>query len=737
MGSQNVRMRFDGAASMLGDSRDILLKTDAAGYFDTTFVLKEPTYYTISRNTLYLTPGDDMTIKVTQTNTEAEFSGIGAEANNYMKFRLFPKGGSYLEAGGNLRGDFVSTKALVDSLAAIRMHTLDTLSNVSDAFKKLETARIKADIINSYICYASYSRMFAEVKNEEEMRAKWNEFNVSLTQDVTPLYKEIVNEDMLNVAVVRDVLSYQEDSTLASLWFKDISIPARTTELYACAKIVDNLRNEASEQTVNEAKAFLQTVKNADFATEIEGKIVQASKLLPGQPAIDFEMLDVEGNVKHLADFKGKVIYIDLWATWCGPCIQESPAFEALGKKYVGKDIVFLPVSTDTTTKPWLRYLDGHKKELTQYHSNDVALKESWAIMYIPRFILIDKHLTCIKKLIKSIAVTDGRFAYPTDSIQAGLYCFSLQNMERGEYLQQYANLFLEPKSMQLTLGKDKYDQLSLHATGSALQEQYEALQEAKYVAGNRMVLDSLDHMFYEAREKGDREEMERIREVSSPYYESASEQTRKLINGEIAKNKGSYFGLYLYYTYRFQNHTFNTVEEIDEARNFIGSFDEASRRSGIYVKMQEGLDKFARCATGSVAPAITGIDLKGNSVSLNDFKGKYVLVDFWFAGCSWCRKETPYLLKTYNAFKDKGFTIYGVSTDRREEDWKKAIEEDKSYWNQVLLQKDDVKDVLESYCIVGFPHIILVDPEGKIVAKELRGDDLYNTVEKFVNGAK
>lgn len=396
MGSQNVRMRFDGAASMLGDSRDILLKTDAAGYFDTTFVLKEPTYYTISRNTLYLTPGDDMTIKVTQTNTEAEFSGIGAEANNYMKFRLFPKGGSYLEAGGNLRGDFVSTKALVDSLAAIRVHTLDTLSNVSDAFKKLETARIKADIINSYICYASYSRMFAGVKTEEEMRAKWNEFNVSLTQDVTPLCKEIMNEDMLNVAVVRDVLSYQEDSTLASLWFKDISIPARTTELYACAKIVDNLRNEASEQTVNEAKAFLQTVKNADFATEIEGKIIQASKLLPGQPAIDFEMLDVEGNVKHLADFKGKVIYIDLWATWCGPCIQESPAFEALGKKYVGKDIVFLPVSTDTTTKPWLRYLDGHKKELTQYHSNDVALKESWAIMYIPRFILIDKDFNIV-----------------------------------------------------------------------------------------------------------------------------------------------------------------------------------------------------------------------------------------------------------------------------------------------------------------------------------------------------
>ena len=396
MGGQSVRMRFDGAASMLGDSRDILLQTDAAGHFDTTFVLKEPSYYTISRNTLYLTPGDDMTIKVTQTNTEAEFSGKGAEANNYMKFRLFPKGGSYLEAGGNLREDFMSTKALVDSLAAIRMNTLDTLGNVSDEFKKLETARIKADIINSYICYASYSRMFAGLKTEEEMWTKWNEFNASLTQDVAPIYKEIMDENMLNVAVVRDVLSYQEDSALAALWFKDISIPARTSELYACAGIVGKLREEVSEQTVNEAKTFLQSVKNTDFANEIEGKIAQASKLLPGQPAVDFEMTDVKGNVKHLADFKGKVIYIDLWATWCGPCIQESPAFEALGKKYAGKDIVFLPVSTDTTTKPWLRYLDGHKKELVQYHSNDIALKESWAIMYIPRFILIDKNFNII-----------------------------------------------------------------------------------------------------------------------------------------------------------------------------------------------------------------------------------------------------------------------------------------------------------------------------------------------------
>lgn len=391
MGTQNVRMSFNGAASMLGDSRDILLQIDSAGKFDTTFVLNEPAYYNISRNTLYLTPGDDMTIKITQTNKDAEFTGKGAEANNYMKFRLFPKGGSYLEAGDNLRGDFVSTKALIDSLATIRMDSLNALANVTDEFKKLERARIKADVINSYICYAIYSDMYAGLKTKEEMEAKWNEFSASLTQYVVPVYKEIIDENMLDVAVVRDVLFYLEDSTLKPLWFNDITIPARTAELYASANVVKDLREEVSDETVDKAKTYLQTVKNADFATELERKIAQASKLLSGQPAIDFAMTDEEGNVKHLADFKGKVIYIDLWATWCGPCIQESPAFEALGKKYAGRNIVFLPISTDTTTKPWLKFLDEHKKELTQYHSNDAALKGDWAIMYIPRFILIDQ----------------------------------------------------------------------------------------------------------------------------------------------------------------------------------------------------------------------------------------------------------------------------------------------------------------------------------------------------------
>ena len=157
MGTTEVSMRYDGAASLVGDSRDIILHTDAEGRFDTILTLTEPTYYNISYNTLYLTPGDDLEVSIPQDNRKAVFSGKGAVANIYMKERLFPKAGSFLDGGSNLLADFAQTKALIDSLAVVRRAQLDTLTGVSEEFKRLEGARITADVVNSYMCYPAYA----------------------------------------------------------------------------------------------------------------------------------------------------------------------------------------------------------------------------------------------------------------------------------------------------------------------------------------------------------------------------------------------------------------------------------------------------------------------------------------------------------------------------------------------------------------------------------------------------
>lgn len=393
MGTQEVVMRYNGASSMLGDSRDIVLLTNADGYFDTIITLTQPDFYSISRNTLYLTPGDDMEVLITTSNKDAVFQGIGAEANTYMKGRLFPKGGSFLEAGGNVKADFMGTQHIVDSLAEVRRAELKALKNVSDEFKALEEARITADVINSYISYGSYAKEYRSLPNEERMVAMENHMK-NIAAALNGMYKEVADEKLLDVAVVRDVLSYQEEDKYG--WFNDIVLPERTRELYGAYKEVAKLRGEVTPEIVDQVNQFIALQKNSDFSNELTHKVTQAGKLLPGQPAIDFVLEDVNGVTKHLSDFKGKYIYVDLWATWCGPCIEESPYFETLAGKYKDKEIVFIPVSTDTQKSKWLNYLGEHEKQLAQYNSVDPMLKDGWCIMYIPRFILIDKDFNIV-----------------------------------------------------------------------------------------------------------------------------------------------------------------------------------------------------------------------------------------------------------------------------------------------------------------------------------------------------
>ena len=396
MGSQEVRMSYNGASSLLGNSRDVILKTDEQGYFDTILTIKDPVYYNISRYTLYLSPGDDLTVKISQDNSEAEFSGIGSSVNNYMKLRLFPKGGSFLEAGRNITGDFLATKNTIDSLAAIRFHQLDTLSAATEEFKSLEAARIKADIVNSYMSYPTYAGFAKERNNNKfELPDRTTQLE-SMSEYIRPIIEEINDPKYLDVAVVRDVFSRSNDSLSHALFFSEVTIPQRTTELFEAASEVRKLSNNVSPETANEVSAYTQTMENKDFAEEINYKIAQASKLFPGKPAIDFELTDTDGNLINLSDFKGKVIYVDLWATWCGPCLKEAPFYEELATKYNSDEIVFLPISTDKNSEVWLKYLESNPKQLKQYHSVDGKLQEEWILQFIPRFLLIDKDFNIV-----------------------------------------------------------------------------------------------------------------------------------------------------------------------------------------------------------------------------------------------------------------------------------------------------------------------------------------------------
>jgi len=132
--------------------------------------------------------------------------------------------------------------------------------------------------------------------------------------------------------------------------------------------------------------------------------------------------------------------------------------------------------------------------------------------------------------------------------------------------------------------------------------------------------------------------------------------------------------------------------------------------------------------ATDFVQP---GID--GAPVSLSSFKGKYVLLDFWASWCKPCRIDNPNVVKAYQEFKDKNFTVFGVSLDLDKEDWLKAIQQDGLTWTHASDLKHWSNEAAVLYGVQSIPANFLIGPEGNIVAQDLHGEEIANTLRKFI----
>ncbi|HEU4858604.1 MAG TPA: TlpA disulfide reductase family protein [Chitinophagaceae bacterium] len=178
----------------------------------------------------------------------------------------------------------------------------------------------------------------------------------------------------------------------------------------------------------------------------------------------------------------------------------------------------------------------------------------------------------------------------------------------------------------------------------------------------------------------------------------------------------------------------FSSEELIGLLNEMVNKFPGRTDIAGVRNSVESQIPK--TLWVGKVAPEISLPDTEGRTVRLSSFRGKYVLVDFWASWCGPCRRENPTVVEAYNQFRNKNFTILGVSLDRpgQKEAWIKAIVDDKLNWTHVSDLKYWQSEVVPVYQVGSIPFNVLVDPEGKVIAENLRGYALEQKLQEVLN---
>lgn len=169
------------------------------------------------------------------------------------------------------------------------------------------------------------------------------------------------------------------------------------------------------------------------------------------------------------------------------------------------------------------------------------------------------------------------------------------------------------------------------------------------------------------------------------------------------------------------------------EAENLYNKLSPAVKASPMAQYIGDQIAESKINAIGTAMPDFNQADTSGRMVSLSSFRGKFVLVDFWASWCRPCRMENPNLVASYNKYKGKNFTVLGVSLDKAKDAWLGAIYQDNLTWTQVSDLQGWGNAVAQKFKVQSIPQNFLLDPEGKIISKNLRGEDLDRKLEEVL----
>jgi peroxiredoxin len=325
------------------------------------------------------------------------------------------------------------------------------------------------------------------------------------------------------------------------------------------------------------------------------------------------------------------------------------------------------------------------------------------------------------KTVTDSVTLKDGKFQFTGSVGNVPVNAYLVFNEKgTGVAYKDYKSIYLEKGTITVTSS----DVLKNAKVDGPKTNQ----DKARYDAALKDVSDQEDAL--DAKEKAATPEQKNSDAFERENHKAEKELEAKenAINKKfIHDNPDSYISLNALESFAYSN------DYADIAPLYNGLSDAVKQSEG-GKEFGDRLPKLKAVALGAMAPVFAEADTSGKVISLASFKGKYVLVDFWASWCGPCRRENPHVVKTFNAFKGKNFTILSVSLDRpgAKDKWMAAIHKDGLTWTHVSDLQFWKSKTADLYGVRAIPQNFLIDPDGKIIGKNLMGDDLSDKLAEI-----